>query len=122
MSVYFKAGVCGRMSRPIRWILGIAERVADARGLPLIILSIAEAVHGPGTLHQMSVSSGITDESDAADFTDNANHHPPMRDTWQAMCNYIKGLGDRARYKAEDFDAVLEYDHWHVEYDPKGKS
>ena len=93
-----KAGVSiARLERNTRWGLRVVEDVFAAHKQKMIVTSTDEGNHGAGSLHYANQAFDVRlfDEDRAA------------------MSTEIKaGLG-------KDFDLVLEFDHWHIEYDPK---
>jgi len=97
--VLIKAGVSiERLKRPVRRILNKLVHIYAKRGYDLIITSTYEGTHSPSSLHYSNEAIDVDD--------------PP--EDKQAITAEIKdSLG-------KDFDVILESDHIHIEYDPKG--
>lgn len=97
MSVFYKQGVMGRLSRECRKCLGrIHDRCYQPRRIDMMVTSIQEGNHSAGSLHYM-------DPGDAFDFR--AGGVP---------------LGEIEKAAGKDFDVVPSTaGAIHVEYDPK---
>jgi len=97
--ILIKAGVeISRLKRPVRRILNKLVTLYGTYGYDLIITSTYEGTHSPSSLH-------YSDE--AIDVDDPPDHK-------EEITKKIKdSLG-------KDFDVILESDHIHIEYDPKG--
>lgn len=94
-----KAGVhIDRLKRPVRRILNKLVAIYGPYGYDLIITSAYEGTHSPSSLHY---------SNEAVDVDDPPDHK-------EEITRKIKDSLGR------DFDVVLESDHIHIEYDPKG--
>lgn len=95
-----KAGVdISRLKRPIRRILRpVAVIVWKIEKQELVVTSTYEGNHSEGSLHYCD---------EAVDIRRGKNGHK-CRDEIK------RRLGD-------DYDVILESDHIHIEYDPKGR-
>ena len=94
-----KAGVdISRLKREIRRALPKIEKVYKSYGYELIITSTYEGNHGAGSLHY---ADQAVDTDRPAKFADNIKK-------------------DIKEWLEPDYDVVLEGDHLHTEYDPKG--
>lgn len=96
MSTLIKQGVYGDLTREASNARRIIERIAAAHGEDLVITSIREGTHSPGTLHH---------QGDAFDM------RPLQKVT----------IADIKKQVGQDIDIINESNHWHVEYDPKAK-
>lgn len=96
-----KAGVdISRLNREIRKALQVCNKVGCWYWDELVVTSTYEGNHSPGSLHYAN---------DAVDI-----RRPRQKDK-ECRDELRRALG-------KDFDVVLERDHIHIEYDPKGKS
>lgn len=117
MSVYLKQGVCGSYSRPIAWALGKMAKRCQKTYVSLIITSIGEANHGPGSLHYLK-------PSDAVDFIAAFVCPSYAWQDWEGSSLTYPILDEfkldlsKGRFGGQ-FDIVDEGSHFHVEYDPK---
>jgi len=93
--IWYKQGVIGDLSIPMRKGLGRVARLAEQRGEDVFVTSLREANHSLGSLH----------------YDGNAVDIRPLRKT--SVAEVLEVLGDK------DFDVVNEHNHWHLEYDPK---
>jgi hypothetical protein len=96
MATLIKMGVYGELNREISSARRLIERLAYTHGEEVIITSIREGAHSPGSLHP---------QGDAFDM------RPLQKVT---IPDIKKSLG-------LDYDVISEGDHWHIEYDPKVK-
>lgn len=94
-----KLGVSiARLNRPCRRALAPIDRIFQFFGFEAVITSTFEGSHSPSSLHY---------NNDAFDV-----RVPGSR---------VGEVGERIRQKlGKDFDVVLEGNHYHIEYDPKG--
>jgi len=97
--ILIKAGVSiERLKRPVRRTLNKLVWIYAQHGYDLIITSTYEGTHSPSSLHYSDEALDVDD--------------PPEEK--QEITTEIKtSLG-------RDFDVILESDHIHIEYDPKG--
>lgn len=79
----------------------IAESVLESFGVKLVITSCMDGKHKDGSLHY----KGLAFDARSRDLAPSFQVH--ARDEMK------KRLG-------KDYDVVLEKDHFHIEYDPKG--
>lgn len=94
-----KPGVdISRLNRPIRRSLEKVDRIFAEHQEDLVITSTCAGNHSPSSLHY---------GNDAYD----------CREPKQAVIRIL----DRIRATlGQDYDIVVEQDHFHIEYDPKG--
>ena len=85
--------------------LTIAAKVYERYGLTLTITAVTDGKHRPGSLHYVGLAADLRLPGSPADPT------PPT--SKELVANLQKALGS-------EFDVVLEADHIHVEYQPKG--
>lgn len=101
MAVSYKAGVKGPPSALIAGAISVADQVYASAGAQLVVTSLRDGVHMPGSLHY---------SGNAVDLR--------IRDLNQGQLGMIlQGL--RSRLSGQGFDVILESDHIHIEYDPK---
>lgn len=81
--------------------LSVAESVYATKGYDLTVTSICDGTHSRTSLHYCGCAADLRTRDIAPD------HHKPLADEIQAA------LGS-------DYDVVLEGDHIHVEFQPKG--
>lgn len=93
MSTLIKQGVFGSLNREIANAKRKMEKLFDSKKEDLVITSIQEGTHAPGSLHP---------QGDAFDF------RRPVKVTLNEI---IIAVG-------HDFDVVEEQTHNHIEYDP----
>lgn len=93
MSTLIKQGVFGTLNREISNAKRKMEKLFDSKGEDLVITSICEGTHSPGSLHP---------QGDAFDF---------RRPVKVSRTEIIIAVG-------HDFDVVEEQTHNHIEYDP----
>jgi len=99
-----KLGVdISRLKRPIRRVLPIVDRVYREHGEEAVITSTYEGDHSPGSLHYADLAIDIRYAKD--------------NPTGVAM-ELVQEIRDKL---GDDYDIVLEKDHIHIEYDPKGR-
>ena len=65
----------------------------------LVVTSVTDGIHNPGSLHPKGFAADIRSRDIPADVKD-----------WL--------LRDCKRELGEQFDLVVENDHWHLEFDP----
>jgi len=95
-----KAGVdISRLNREIRRALAAAERIDWIGGDELVVTSTYDGNHSAGSLHYAN---------DAVDI------RLPKSQILEYLAELKQALG-------RDYDVVLEKDHIHIEYDPKGE-
>ena len=93
-----KAGVdISRLERNTRRGLATTSNVFESRDLEMIITSTYEGNHGAGSLHYANQAFDI---------------RMPDEDREAIERDIFDDLSD-------DFDFVIEFDHYHIEYDPK---
>jgi len=97
----FKAGVKIEGAKP-ELILGlmVADRVYSIHGQELVITSCIEGVHKKGSLHYKGY---------AAD----------LRTRYFTEATLQSVVFDLRTYLTDEFDIVLEFNHIHLEFDPK---
>lgn len=100
----YKMGVNVEGVQPETWYaLGIAERVYRAHNQILVVTSLTDGVHPDGrNIH----GNGLAADLRTRDI---------LPDTKTAVFNHLKEILDPMGY-----DVVVEGDHIHLEYDPKG--
>jgi hypothetical protein len=97
--LYLKAGVSiERLERHTRRGLDTVYFIFIRHKLPLVITSTFEGTHRGGSLHYADQAFDTA--------TPEADHDSIFRECKQTL--------------GKDFDIVIEKDHWHFEYDPKG--
>lgn len=100
-----KKGVDPSLHPAVLWAVGIATMVFNKYGLPGVVTSGRDGTHKPSSRHYKGL---------AADMRTN---HPKSTPTLiKTIYREIEDLLDR-----KGFDIVLESDHLHLEYDPKGE-
>lgn len=96
-----KSGVKIQGIRPeLLFALNVADRIYNTRGKELVITSLNDGVHSPGSKHY---------SGDAADLRTRFFTHPQQK---EIEARLVASLG-------QDYDVVLENDHIHIEYHPK---
>jgi len=93
MSTLIKQGVFGDLNREIANAKRKMEKFFDTKGEDLIITSIREGTHTPGSMHP---------QGDAFDF------RTPTKVTFSEIRITV----------GNDFDVCQEADHGHIEFDP----
>ena len=93
-----KAGVdISRLKREIRRSLPKVEAVLVKHRIELVLTSTYEGTHGAGSLH----------------YDDNAyDIRNPICEKTEIVVEIREALGP-------DYDVIIEFDHIHIEYDPK---
>jgi len=90
------------VGREIRYAIDVANEVYLAiAGQPVVVTSLNDSVHMPGSLHYAG---------SAADLRTHTLSGDQVQRVWSAL---------NARLYWQGFDVVLESNHIHVEYDPK---
>lgn len=88
---------------PVWYALGIAEMVYRYNGMRLVVTSMTDShEHRPGSLHNKGL---------AVDIRTRSIPHDLLRSVHGSLVSVLSGLG---------FDVVLEKDHIHIEFQPKG--
>lgn len=87
-----------RLERNTRRSVTIVHLIFANRNETFIITSTYEGNHSAGSLHYANQAYDI---------------RPPTRQPGKVLALIRAELGP-------DFDVVVEPDHWHIEYDPKG--
>jgi hypothetical protein len=101
--VRLKTGVKLEGVRPeIVLALCVADSLFRSKGYDLVVTSIADGKHSPNSLHYRGLAADLRSRDIPA-----ARHHQ-MRESLEVA------LGD-------EYDVVLEKDHFHIELDPGPK-
>lgn len=88
---------------PIFYALGVAEMVYRYNGLRLVVTSLTDShAHKPKSLHNKGL---------AVDIRIRNIPHDLLRMVHGSLHSVLNGMG---------FDVVLEKDHIHIEFQPKG--
>lgn len=96
MSILIKQGVCGDLSNVCQKALGLIHSYYQRLGEDLVVTSIRDGNHSPGSLH----------------YNGNAF------DIRYSTAPIFK-ISELRRLLGSDFDVIPEKNHIHVEFDPK---
>lgn len=103
MPLKLKVGVdFANVAAPIWWALGQAKVVFELNGKDLIVTSLRDGVHSKGSLHYKGLAADIRTR-----HLERGQAHSLTAELYEIL-------------NPAGFDVVLEKDHIHIEYDPKG--
>jgi hypothetical protein len=105
VSVKEGASIIGVSPELVLGLLVIAE-IFRVHGVPLCITEATGGKHGPGTLHHIG---------NALDLRLPSRYTQTTRDDGTILYEIAQALG-------QDWDCVLEPDHYHIELDPHRKA
>jgi len=100
-----------KMSTHIGLAISLTERIYAHYNREMVITSVCDGTHGVGSLHASGNAFDVRIKNldgDDTNITDNDQH----------LAAQI--VEDLRHELGAQFDVVLEKDHIHVEYDPKG--
>jgi hypothetical protein len=100
--VIYKPGVSGTPSTQISYAISVAERIYAGLGYDLVVTSLRDGQHSASSLHY---------SGNAVDLRTNTLNASQRQSVYQAI---------RAELYSRGYDVILESDHLHIEYDPKG--
>lgn len=105
MAVQYKPGVSGTPTAPIQTAISKADAIYTTWGVSvLVVTSLRDGKHSAGSLHYSGNAVDLRRwDLDARKITS------------QVVSQLKSQLGS-------DYDVILESDHIHVEYDPKGQA
>jgi hypothetical protein len=98
----YKAGVFGTPSRELSYAISLAEALYASLGKDLVITSLQDGQHQSDSLHY---------SGNAADFRISNLTSSQAQSIYSSLRAQLYNLG---------FDVVLEFDHIHAEYQPRG--
>lgn len=100
--VVYKTGVFGTPSQPLSYAIRVAESLYGSVGKELVITSLVDGEHRSDSLHY---------SGNAADFRTSNLTSSQLQSIYSSL---------RSQLYSQGFDVVLESDHFHVEYQPRG--
>lgn len=103
MGITYKPGVSGEPTAAIQHAISVAASAYGAHGVELVVTSLRDGRHMQGSLHYSGNAVDLRRwDIDAKQVTS------------QVVAQIRSQLGS-------DYDVILESDHIHIEFDPKGK-